>query len=108
VAISPQFPEKNAEVKSKHRLEFPVLSDQGNAYSRQLSIVCALPEDLQAVYKNFGIVLPDYNGDDSWELPIPTRIVVDKQGTIRSVDADLDYTRRPEPEESIEVLRDLS
>jgi peroxiredoxin len=107
VAISPQVQEKNAEVKSKHRLEFPVLSDMGHAYARQLSIVFALPEELRGVYKNFGIALPDYNGDDSWELPLPTRIVVDGQGLIRKVDADPDYTIRPEPEESLEVLRTL-
>jgi peroxiredoxin len=108
VAISPQVPEKNAEVKNKHRLEFPVLSDSHNAYSRQLGIVFALPEDLQAVYRKFDIVLPAFNEDDSWELPLPTRIVVDREGAIHSVAADPDYTRRPEPEESIEVLRTLS
>jgi peroxiredoxin len=107
VAISPQAQEKNAEVKSKHRLAFPVLSDLGNSYARSLSIVHALPVDLQAIYRKFEIVLPDFNGDDSWELPLPTRMVVDGQGTIRSVDADPDYTIRPEPEESIEVLRTL-
>jgi peroxiredoxin len=97
-----------AEVKDKHRLEFPVLSDHGNAYARRLSIVHDHPEDLQEIYRNFGIVLPDYNGDDSWELPLPTRVVVDGKGTIRSVDADPDYTIRPEPEKSLEVLRTLS
>jgi len=95
-------------VKDKHRLEFPVLSDPGNAYARRLSIVHALPEDLREIYRSFDIVLPDYNGDDSWELPLPTRLVVDARGTIRSVDANPDYTIRPEPEESLEVLRTLS
>ena len=108
VAISPQIPEKNAEVKHKHRLDFPVLSDLGNSYARQLGIVHGLPEDLQQVYRNFGIVLPDFNGDDSWELPLATRMVVDGQGIIRSVAADPDYTHRPEPEESLEVLQSLA
>ena len=107
MAVSPQLPEKNAEVKQKHKLAFPVLSDQGNAYARQLSLVHALPEDLQGLYQKFGITLPDFNGDNSWELPLATRIVVDAQGRIRSLDTDPDYTRRPEPEASIEVLRSL-
>lgn len=105
VAVSPQVPEKNAEVKSKHRLDFPVLSDRGNAYARQLGIVHGLPENLREVYRIFGIVLPDFNGDDTWELPLATRIVVDGRGRIRSVAADPDYTHRPEPEESLEVLK---
>jgi len=108
VAISPQLPEKNNEAKSKHKLDFPLLSDLGNAYARQLSIVQCLPEDLRKVYSDFGIVLPDFNGDDSWELPLATRIVVDARGIIRHMAADTDYTIRPEPEETLEVLRSLS
>ena len=108
VAISPQLPEKNAEVKSTHRIGYPILSDLGNAYARQLSVVQRLPDYLREVYSNFGIVLPNFNGDDSWELPLATRIVVDARGTIRSVAADTDYTSRPEPEETLDVLRSLS
>lgn len=95
-------------MKSRHNLAFPVLSDLGNAYAKQLSIVFALSPELRELYRSFGIVLPDYNGDGSWELPLPTRLVVDGRGVIRSVDADPDYTRRPEPEASLEVLRALS
>jgi peroxiredoxin len=91
----------------KHRLGFPVLIDAGNAYAKRLSLVHALPEDLREVYGAFGIALPDFNGDESWELPLSARIVVDGEGVIRSIDADPDYTRRPEPEATIEVLRTL-
>jgi peroxiredoxin len=108
VALSPQVQEKNAEVKRKHRLGFPVLSDLGHAYARQLSLVFALPEDLRRVYRGFGIVLPEFNGDDSWELPIPARLVIDAGGVIRNLEANPDYTRRPEPEATLEVLRSLA
>jgi hypothetical protein len=30
-----------------------------------------------------------------------------REGIVRSVDADPDYTRRPEPETTLEVVRDL-
>jgi hypothetical protein len=33
--------------------------------------------------------------------------VVDGGGTIRAVDADPDYTRRPEPAQTVDVLRQL-
>lgn len=52
-------------------------------------------------------MLPEYNGDGSWELPVPARLVVDAGGVIRSADADPDYTRRPEPEATLDVLRRL-
>lgn len=89
----------------RHALRFPVLSDVGHGWARQLSLVHALPEDLRKVYTGFGIVLPEFNGDDSWELPLPARIVIDGGGVIRSIDADPDYTIRPEPEATLEVLR---
>jgi class 3 adenylate cyclase len=106
VVISPQTSAKSAEIKRRHNLEFPVLVDSGNNYARKFSIVFTLPEDIQNVYKNFDIRLPDFNGDDSWELPMPTRIVVDRDGIMRDIEADPDYTHRPDPEATIEVLEE--
>ena len=38
---------------------------------------------------------------------MPARFVIDRRGIIRSVDADPDYTRRPEPARTVETLRQL-
>ena len=108
VAISPQLPEHSAKMAQRHKLEFDVLSDPGNDYARQLGLVFSLPEDLKEVYKGFGLDLPQYNGDDSWELPMPARLIVGQDGTVLDVDADPDYRYRPEPEETVEKLRELT
>ena len=108
VAISPQTQKKNEEMRVKHRIEFPVLSDAGNVYAHRMSLAFKVSEDLRGVYSAFGIALPEYNGDSTWELPLSTRIVVDPSGSIRSIDADADYTHRPEPSETLETLRALS
>lgn len=92
-------------MKEQHRLGFPVLQDAGNEYAKRLSLAWEFPDDLREVYTQFEIILPDFNGDDSWELPMPARIVAGTDGTILSIDADPDYTRRPEPEATLEVLR---
>jgi len=97
----------NAEVKAKHRLAFPVLGDPGNAYARSLGLAFELPADLRAIYGGFGIDLESHNGDDSWTLPMPTRLVVAGDGVIQSIAADPDYTIRPEPEETLEFVRGL-
>ena len=107
VAISPQTPDKSAELRAKHRLTFPILFDARNAWSEQLGLTHSLPEDLREVYRGFQLTLPDFNGDDSWSLPIPARMVIRPDGTIQSIDANPDYTRRPEPEATLEVLRTL-
>ncbi len=94
-------------MRTKHRLSFPILGDPGNAWLRGLGLVHGFPPDLREVYLGFGLDLPTYNGDDSWELPLPARIVVDRDGRIRSLATDPDYTRRPEPEATLELLRTL-
>ena len=84
-----------------------MLSDLGNTYAKELSLAFALPADLRDIYAGFGINLESHNGDDLWELPLPARIVVDKDGTIRSIEAHPDYTIRPEPAATLEVLKTL-
>ena len=67
-----------------------------------------LPEDLKRVYTEMKLDLPRYNGDDSWQLPMPARFVIDRQGIMRYADFDPDYTTRPDPEETLAVLRKMS
>jgi peroxiredoxin len=70
-------------------------------------LVFTLPDELRAIYLKNGIDLARGNGDGTWRLPIPARFIIDRQGTIRAVDADPDYTRRPEPAATVEALHGL-
>ena len=95
------------ETEEPARLPFEVLRDFGNRVADAYGLVFTLPADLQAIYTKFGIDLAAGNGDGTWRLPIPARFVIDRAGIIRAVDADPDYTRRPEPAQTVEVLRRL-
>jgi peroxiredoxin len=64
-----------------------------------------LPEDLKEVYLKFGIELHEYNGDDSWTLPLPTRLIIGQDGIVRYAEINADYTVRPDPEETIAALK---
>lgn len=88
-------------------MTFEVLRDLGNCVAEQYGLVFTLPVDLQAIYAKFGIDLPTGNGDGTWRLPVPARFVIDRAGIIRAVAADPDYTRRPEPAQTVEILRRL-
>ena len=94
-------------MQAAHKLAYPILRDADNAYAGALDLVHGFPDDLRAIYEQFGIVLPNFNGDDSWTLPLATRIVVDVEGMIRHLHTDPDYTIRPEPEETIAALAAL-
>jgi len=107
VALSPQLPELGLSIVEKNNLSFDILSDPNNAYAAKLGLRFKLPTDLEAIYSSFGIDLPKFDGDDSWTLPMPGRFVIDSNGIVRAVDVDPDYTVRPEPEHTLEVVRRL-
>ena len=107
VAVSPQLPEHSLSIIEKHQLSFDILRDAGNAYTAELGLRFALPAPLLPIYRSFGIDLPSCNGDPAWTLPVPARLVVDRAGIVRAIDADPDYTVRPEPEKTLEDVRRL-
>jgi hypothetical protein len=39
---------------------------------------------------------------------MPARFVLDRDGVIQAVDADPEYTRRPEPAATVDILRRLA
>lgn len=84
-----------------------MLHDFGNRVAEAYGLVFTLPDDLRAIYLTRGIDLARGNGDGTWRLPIPARFVIDREGVIRAADADPDYTRRPEPARTVEILRGL-
>ena len=38
---------------------------------------------------------------------MPARLVIDKEGIIRAIDSDPDYSKRPDAEATLEVVRGL-
>ena len=105
IAVSPELPDTSLSLIEKHALEFEVLSDRGNAVARKFGLVFSLDEELRPLYTQFGFHLPDFNGDESYELPIPATYVVGKDGTILYAFVSADYTKRAEP---ADVLRTLT
>jgi peroxiredoxin len=107
VVISPQLPVFLADLKTKLKLDFNILHDADNRVAETFGIGMQLPPDLIEVYKKIGVDLVKYNGNDLWRLPVPARFVLDRAGIVRAVEADPDYTTRPEPEVTLEALRAL-
>ena len=92
----------------KQKLTFPIVQDSALAIARSFGLVFALPDDLKGAYQSFGIDLPKFTGHATWELPVPSRFVIDRSGIVRAVEADPDYTVRPETETALAVLRTLT
>ncbi len=88
-------------------MTFEILSDPGNQVAQRYGLTFQLTEDLKEVYLKFNIDLEKYNGDDSWTLPLPARLIIDGDGIIRYAEINADYTVRPEPEETIVALKNM-
>lgn len=108
VAISPQTPDNSLSTAEKNKLEFEVLSDKSNAVARQFGLVFTLAEVLRPLYKQLGADLVAYNGDESYELPMPGTFVIARDGIIRLAFVDADYTHRLEPAVIMKSLRTLA
>jgi peroxiredoxin len=96
------------ETEDAAQMPFTMLRDFGNRVAEAYGIAFSLPDDLREIYQKFGIDLAKANGDGSWRLPVPARFVIDRDGIIRAVDADPDYTHRPEPATAVAVLEKLA
>ncbi|MBT3204403.1 MAG: AhpC/TSA family protein [Gammaproteobacteria bacterium] len=107
IAIAPQLPDKSIESSEKHKLTFEVLSDVGNKVSREYGLVFTLPEALRPIYEMFNLDIPGYNGDDSFELPMPATYVIKQNREIVHAFVDADYTQRMEPADIVSVLKNL-
>jgi len=105
MAVSPQSPDKSQATLLKNFLQYEVLSDLGNAVARQYGLVYQVPEWVRSTYLSFGTNLPAFNGDSSWELPIPGTFVIGAGRRILLAYADSDPRNRLEPAAILEALQ---
>jgi peroxiredoxin len=107
IVLSPQQQKYTRPGAEKQGLGFPILTDPDNKVGEAYGLAFRLPDDLIEVYKKLGVDLPRFNGDESWRLSIPARIVIRVDGSVAAAEADPDYTHRPEVGPTLDVLRDL-
>ena len=92
---------------ARQGLTFAIVQDTALAIAGSFGLAFTLPDDLKALYQSFGIDLPKNTGCNAWELPIPARYVIDRTGLVRSAEVDPDYTVRPEPADTLAIVRRL-
>ncbi len=109
LSISPQIAAYNQQIIQQQRLGFDLLSDPGNNVAAEFGLRWEMVDPLRSLYRdNFRISLPDYNGDESWTLPVPARFIIGTDGTIQYAEYSVDYTKRPNPDVLVEELEKLN
>src|SRR5947207_1492542 len=84
VAIMPERQKFAAEFKNDANSPFPVLTDLDNGYALSLNLAIWLGPEVARELTSIGRVLPDYQGNETWMLPIPATFVVGRDGTVKA------------------------
>jgi peroxiredoxin len=105
VAIVPDREQFAAEMREDCNVNFPILSDMDNGYAMSLNLTIWVGSEMQEYMSQIGRILPQYQGNDSWMLPIPATFVIGKDGRIKSRFVDPDYRKRMAIGDLIDALK---
>jgi len=105
VAIVPDRRRFAAEMKDDSGVRFPILTDMDNGYAMSLNLAIWVGSEMEEYMTKIGRTLPQYQGNDSWMLPIPATFVVGRDGRILARFVDPDYRKRMAIDELVAALR---
>lgn len=108
VVLTPELERYTRNLHKKLNLPFDILTDLHLKTAEQFRLVFVLPDYLRDLYKSFGSTLDRFHDEPGYRLPMPARYVIDKEGIIRAADVNADYTIRPDPAETVRVVRTLT
>ncbi|OWJ69175.1 peroxiredoxin-like family protein [Inquilinus limosus] len=108
LALSPQVPERLVEIKRRHQLDFLVASDPDNALGRRFGILYSYDEPSRRAALAQGRPIGEVTGTGTWELPMPTAIVIDPRRVVRFADVSPDWLARTEAEDILAAVRALA
>ena len=104
VAISPELPDRSLTTAQRNDLEFPVLSDHGNAVAHRFRLVHAIAPEVVAYQRRNGNDVAAYNGAPTAEVPLPATYVVSRDGIVRYAFVAADYTHRADPDDVVNAV----
>jgi peroxiredoxin len=105
VAIVPDREQFAAEMKSDSGAAFPVLTDMDNGYAMSLNLAIWVGGEMEQYMSERGNLLPKFQDNESWMLPIPATFVVGPDGRIKARFVDPDYRKRMAIEDLIAALK---
>ena len=105
VALTPELERYTRSLHKKLNLTFDILTDLHLKTAEQFRLVFVLPDYLRDLYKSFSNALDRFHDESEYRLPMPARYMIDRTEIIRAADVNADYTVRPEPSETVRLLR---
>jgi peroxiredoxin len=105
VAIVPDRQRYADQIRDEGERKFPILVDMDNGYAMSLNLVFWVGDEMGRFMAEAGIDLAEYQGNESWMVPVPATFVVGKDGVIRERFVDPDYRRRMTVEAMLAAFR---
>jgi len=102
VALSPQQPDRLAEIKRRHDLPFAVATDRDNQLARLLGIAF-VPDDRPSPPPAGWI--GEVTGTGNWELPQPAVLLLGPGRVVQRLQVSPDWLDRPEVDDILAWLR---
>jgi peroxiredoxin len=104
-AIMPDREQFAAAFKAEGGVHYPILTDIDNGYALSLNLAVWVGEEMQQILEAGGRIVPDYQGNAAWVMPIPATFVIAQDGLITARFIDPDYRKRMTVEDLLAALR---
>jgi peroxiredoxin len=108
ISIMPDSARFTEHYVASNDLPFPILSDVDLGYSLSLGLIFWVGAQIQKLYRDVGIELEKYHGNQGHFLPMAAKFVVGRDGKVKARQVNLEFRERMEPEAVIAMLRDLA
>ena len=105
VAIVPDRQRYADQTREEAEGQFQVLVDMDNGYAMSLNLVFWVGDEMRRFMSEAGINLAEFQGNESWMVPVPATFVVGKDGMIRERFVDPDYRKRMTVESMLAAFR---
>ncbi len=104
-AIMPERQQYAAAFKAEGESRYPILTDIDNGYALSLNLAIWVGDEMQRILESGGRNVPDYQGNETWVMPIPATFVIAQDGVIAARFIDPDYRRRMTIEQLVAALK---
>jgi peroxiredoxin len=105
VSIMPERQPFTAPLQASLDDRVLVLTDMDNEYALSLGLVMWVGDAVRDLMIGWGPRLDEFQGNDTWFLPLPATFVIGRDGRVRARYVDADFRTRMEIADILQALR---
>ena len=107
VSIIPERGSLTKQLKETLQIPFPVLTDVDNGFALNCGLMISLGGVVSELILKAGVNLSNYQGNNSWFVPIPATFIVGRDGIIIERFVDVDFRHRMSPKKILNIFNQL-